>query len=236
MKKIICISLIICVYLSGCIGSSRKPVVADGNSVLDRYSLPAVERASVKPAEGSIYNPSTSTDLYRDSRARRVGDLVLVKIVESSSGTKKASTKTSRNSSITGDLTAMFGIEKWFAGKNSNFTAGSKSLQAGLQNSFDGSGETKRDSTVTATISARVIDVTMDGNLIIRGYREVRVNNENQHIILSGMVRPVDIAKDNSVTSTLIADARIEYSGTGDINAKQEPGWLAKSLEVIWPF
>ena len=90
--------------------------------------------------------------------------------------------------------------------------------------------------TVTATISARVVNVTMEGNLVIQGYRETRVNNETQFIILSGLVRPRDISANNSIKSTHIANARIEYSGTGVISDKQQPGWLAQTVDIIWPF
>ena len=110
------------------------------------------------------------------------------------------------------------------------------SMNTSIAKDFTGTGETKRDSTVTATISARVIDKTLDGNLVIQGYREVRVNNETQHIIISGLIRPTDISKDNSIESSHIADARIEYTGSGVISSKQQPGWLANALDVIWPF
>ena len=101
---------------------------------------------------------------------------------------------------------------------------------------INGDGETTRDNTMTATISARVIDVTMDGNMVIQGYREVKTNNETQHIILSGIIRPQDISSDNSVLSSYIADARIEYSGTGVLTDKQRPGWFARVFDVVWPF
>ena len=76
----------------------------------------------------------------------------------------------------------------------------------------------------------------MEGNLVIQGYREIRVNNETQFLIVSGIVRPQDISPDNSVKSTFIANARIEYSGTGVISEKQQPGWLARGLDILWPF
>ena len=103
-------------------------------------------------------------------------------------------------------------------------------------NDFEGTGETNRDDTLVATISARVIDKTMDGNLVIRGYREIRVNNETQFIILSGIVRPRDVTANNTIQSSKIAEARIEYSGTGIISEKQQPGWFARGLDVVWPF
>ncbi|MDH3393083.1 MAG: flagellar basal body L-ring protein FlgH [Desulfobulbaceae bacterium] len=221
------------IALTGC--ATTQPAT-NTSALPERYNLPATPRQQAAAPEGSIFNAAASQGLYKDSRAHAVGDIILVKIVETSNGSKKASTKLGRDSSITADTTALFGFEKWLANNNKNFTPSSKAMQLGLTNDFEGDGETKRNSSVTATISARVVDVTMDNNLIIRGFREVRVNNETQHIILSGLVRPRDIAQDNSILSSYIADARIEYSGTGIISEKQQPGWLARGLDVIWPF
>ncbi|MDH4321109.1 MAG: flagellar basal body L-ring protein FlgH [Desulfobulbaceae bacterium] len=226
-------TLALAMLLTGCV-TSQPP--APSAALPERYNLPAAPRQLAPTPEGTIFNASSNQGLYTDSRAHAVGDIILVKIVETSNGSKKASTKAGRNSSVTADTTALFGFEKWLAANNKNFTPSSKSLQLGLTNDFEGDGETKRDSSVTATISARVVEVTMDNNLVIRGFREVRLNNETQHIILSGLVRPRDIAQDNSILSSYIADARIEYSGTGIISDKQQPGWLARGLDVIWPF
>ncbi len=236
-KNIRCILLVLGLLVSGCAGRQAAlngPAAAP--DLPERYGLPAAVESASGPQEGTIYSEYGQTDLYRDSRARAVGDIIMVKIVETSSGTKKASTKTTRESTLTGGVASLFGIEGWLSAKNPNFTPATTSLQAGLTNDFDGSGETRRDSNVTATLSARVIDTTMDGNLVIRGYREVRVNDETQHIILSGIVRPKDVSQDNSILSSYIADARIEYSGTGIISEKQHPGWLARGLDVLWPF
>ncbi len=109
-------------------------------------------------------------------------------------------------------------------------------MRAEMTNRFDGSGDTERNSRVTATISARVVDKTMDGNLVLRGYQEVRVNNETQFIIISGLVRPDDITSDNSVLSSRIADSRIEYSGRGVIADKQRQGWLSRTIDAVFPF
>lgn len=201
----------------------------------ERLSLPLSEEKIAQPSEGSIFS-AKSKNLYEDNRAHRIGDIVLVKIVETSSGKKTAETKTSRDSSLTGGISSLFGFEKSLLTKGGQNTPGLTNLNADMANSFQGKGETKRDSTVTATLSAKVVDIAMDGNLMIQGYREVRVNNETQHIILSGLVRPADISQDNSILSSNIADARIEYNGTGALASKQQPGWLSNALDVIWPF
>jgi len=219
----------------GCLAT--KPVdPAAAGGMPQRLAVPQSGFEPATPSPGAIYSESSFKDLYSDRRARRVGDILLVKVVETSSGTKKASTKTARDSSVTGGLAGLFGVEQWLSERNARFTPSATNIDVGLKNDFDGSGETKRDSTVTATLSARVTDVTLDGNLMIRGYREVQLNGETQYIAVSGMVRPGDISRDNSILSSHIADARIEYSGTGVISEKQQPGWLARGLDIIWPF
>jgi len=229
MKSLILI--IGALFMTGCVTTQSTQVQ---QPFPERQSLPLVGNKQIPPTEGAVFS-AQSKNIYSDSRARSIGDIVLVKIVETSNGKKTAETTTSRDSTITGGISSLFGFESLFAGKNGHIPS-LTSIDADIAKEFTGTGETKRDSTVTATISARVIDKTLDGNLIIRGYREIRVNNETQHIILSGLVRPTDISKDNSIESSHIADARIEYTGTGVLSAKQQPGWLANALDVIWPF
>jgi flagellar L-ring protein precursor FlgH len=156
--------------------------------------------------------------------------------VETSRANKEANTKTERESTVSGGVSNLFGLENWLANKNRNFSPSLTELRAKLTNDFEGKGETERKSNMLATISARIVDITTDGNLNIRGYQEVKVNNETQHIILSGIIRPQDIDQDNSVLSTHVADARIEYSGQGALGDKQQPGWLARALDSVWPF
>ncbi|MFH1215945.1 MAG: flagellar basal body L-ring protein FlgH [Pseudomonadota bacterium] len=219
-------------FISGCASTSPPPPKP---TLPDRFSLPDVQQKNFAPAEGSLFSDN-SLDLYKDSRASRVGDILIVEIVETSSGKKNARTKTERESGVAGGISQFFGLEKWATKHNSNFTPSASSLKVDLQNDFEGKGETERNSTMTATLSAKVVDVTPDGNLVIQAYREIRVNNETQFIVLSGMVRPRDISPNNSIQSTHIADARIEYSGTGVLGDKQQPGWLARGLDMIWPF
>lgn len=234
-KKSLIASAALTIMCFGCVTAGPTDKAAQtGQPLPERYSLPPAQKQLTPAAEGSIYSEK-SKNIYQDTRARNIGDILMVKIVETSSGNKKAETTTTRDSTISGGLSSLFGYEKLFSGTG-NHTPSPTSISATLSKDFTGTGETKRDSTVTATLSARVVDITMDGNLMVRGYREVRVNNETQHIILSGIVRPEDISADNSVLSSYIADARIEYNGSGVISNKQQPGWLANLLDVAWPF
>lgn len=220
--------------LTGCGAGSQYGNNPDHN-LPERYTMPEVGHRQAARPEGTIYN-GNGLDLYKDGRATGIGDIILVRVVETSRGKKEAKTKAERESTMSGGVSSFFGFEQWLADRNSRFDPSPTSLQATLTNDFDGKGKTERKSDVTATISARVVDKTMDGNLVIRGFQEVRVNNETQTLILSGLIRPSDISADNSILSSRVADARIEYSGKGIISDKQQPGWLARAFDVIWPF
>jgi flagellar L-ring protein precursor FlgH len=104
------------------------------------------------------------------------------------------------------------------------------------QNSFDGAGSTLRKDKILATLSAKVVDVYPNGNMLIMGNREVTLNNEKQYITLSGIIRPDDISNDNVVLSSAIADAKISLSGKGVIADKQNPGFGHRVFDFIWPF
>jgi flagellar L-ring protein precursor FlgH len=189
---------------------------------------------AAKPDEGSLWIEN-GTRLFTDMRARHVGDVVTVRISERPSGKLNAATKTSRNSSIEAGITDFLGYMKSLEAKNSRFDRTSM-FKANISPKFDGQGNITRDGEVTAYVAARVLKVFPNGNLYINGKREIKVNNETQYMTISGIIRPDDISSDNEISSTYIADARIEYSGEGVIADKQKPGWLARILDQVWPF
>ena len=183
-------------------------------------------------SSGSLWQAS-STGLAEDLKARRLGDIITVVISEQASASKKASTGTSRSSSISAGIPKLLGLETTGI---KNWADLSELLSASYGSKFDGSGSTSRQETLQATISAKVVDVIPNGNLLIEGRRNVRVNNEDQIIVLTGTVRGRDVSADNTVSSALIADAKIAYSGKGIISDRQKPGWLLNALDKVWPF
>lgn len=183
---------------------------------------------------GSIWQ-SASPGLTDDLKARRRGDIITIVISETASASKEAKTGTSRDSSISAGIPAMMGIENLGLLKN-NLNDLSKMISASANSSFKGSGATSRQENLRATITARVIDVQSNGNLLIEGRRNIKVNDEDQVIVLEGTVRSRDIAQDNTVNSIYVADARISYSGRGIISDRQSPGWLMNFIDKIWPF
>jgi flagellar L-ring protein precursor FlgH len=197
---------------------------------------PAAPVAYRSAGEGSLWvDDGSLSEMFINAKAHRVGDIVTIKIVENSKATNKATTNTDRTTATSVGLTELFGLENRFP-SGSNFFNPFSPVTSEYGNKFDGSGSTARSGALTAYISARIIQVRPNGNLIIEGNREVRVNNENQIITLTGEVRPRDISPENIVQSTYIADARISYSGSGVLNDQQRPGWLARILDNIWPF
>lgn len=183
-------------------------------------------------SSGSLWQAS-STGLAEDLKARRLGDIITVVISEQASASKKASTGTSRSSSISAGIPKLLGLETTGI---KNWADLSELLSASYGSKFDGSGSTSRQETLQATISAKVVDVIPNGNLLIEGRRNVRVNSEDQIIVLTGTVRGRDVSADNTVSSALIADAKIAYSGKGIISDRQKPGWLLNALDKVWPF
>ncbi len=193
---------------------------------------------SAPPAEGSLYSPGTESSLYSDMRARNTGDVITILIEENLRGTKNASTSTSKKSDMNLGLTGILGLE-FNEAMQPNYKGtvdATKAIGGASSDSFNGSGKTSRDASLRGTVSARVLQVLPDGNLFVEGTRELKINNETQFLILSGVVRPKDVTPDNTISSTKLADARIEYTGAGTLSEKQSPGWLGRILGTVAPF
>ena len=183
---------------------------------------------------GSLWT-SASGSLVSDHKAMAIGDIVTIVIAEKSSATREASTSSGRDTSINAGIPNLFGLE------NQEFITDSgldmeNLVTANMTNEFEGSGKTVRSGDLTASLSTQVINVYPNGNLKVRGGKEVMVNNEVQIIYLTGIVRPVDITAANTVDSNKILNARISYTGRGPVADQQEPGWLTRTINHVWPF
>lgn len=186
--------------------------------------------------EGSLWRENGPLgQLFIDSKARREGDIVTIRIVESSSASNQATTQTGRTSSFSAGVESFFNAEKDYPATHGFFNPFSR-VKGDLSSDFDGNGTTSRSGDLTAYLTARVVRVLPNGNLMISGSREITVNNEKQTIVLNGTIRPVDISPENIVLSTYIADANILYSGQGVIDERQKPGWMARVFDRVWPF
>ncbi len=189
--------------------------------------------AQPRAAEGSLW-VNKSGSMFEDAIASRVGDTVIVDIIENSSSKMDVNTDSSRKTAME------IGVPHFnFSGNESNFGAfpGDTNLVGtDFSNTFAGEAKSDRSGQVTASIAARITEVLPNGNLSIFGRRAMKVNNEVQYITVSGVIRPQDISAANRVKSTYLADSRIEYYGKGALADKQKPGWGTRLIDNLWPW
>lgn len=201
-----------------------------------QVKTPSFDEQIPKPqmnyASGSLWQAS-SGGIAEDLKARRRGDIITVVISEQASASKQASTGTQRTSTMSAGVPQLLGLEKT---PIKSWADLANLLNLKNDSKFAGSGSTSRQETLQATVSAKVVEVIPNGNLMIEGRRSVKVNNEDQIIVLTGTVRSRDINSDNTVSSAVIADAKINYSGKGVVSDRQSPGWLMNILDKVWPF
>ena len=198
---------------------------------------PAVSLKNPALTTGSLF-VEASTDLYTDLRAYRVGDIVVVEVTENSKAKKKNDTKAERTNEYQAGIPYLLGYEdrlRLGSGSDPSKT-NSPLVQADFKSKHDAKAELTKEDTMTTSIGCTVIEVMQNGNLILRGSRELQVNGETQYITLQGVVRPIDVTSQNTVLSTQLADAKIYYTGRGVLTDKQTPGWLARLFDHIWPF
>ncbi|MCX7856674.1 MAG: flagellar basal body L-ring protein FlgH [Deltaproteobacteria bacterium] len=226
--------LFICLFFYGC-SELEFQRAKDKPFFVDEVYLSAKPKGQEEKSPGSLWKEESYLNVFfTDQRAKARGDIITVRIVEVSQASEKATTDTTRSSSVGAGISNLFGLE--VNPKAHIFSNPDKLIGANTKNDFTGEGETTRAGSLSATITARVIDVLPNGNLVIEGRREIYINAEKKEIKLQGVVRPKDIAADNSILSTQIADAKIVYSGVGVVSEKLRPGWAARLLDVIWPF
>jgi flagellar L-ring protein precursor FlgH len=240
------ITLSLLVGLSGCAGNRKNIQYEMEKMAAQELQAPYPELRASADSDGSLWQASSSLNgMFIDTKARNIGDIVTVKIDESAKASNKAKTETDRSSSLEAGIQKLFGLEDWWQndilpdvpGDLPKITPfGDPSVQGSMKSSFAGDGETSRSGSLDAFITCRVVAVMPNGNLKIVGTRELMVNYENQMIILSGVIRPRDISDSNVILSTFISDAKIAYSGSGIVDERQRPGWLANLLESVWPF
>ncbi len=219
---------------TGCQSSKQAPEV-----VIPTAPEPAFNEGAQQNNPGSLFAESDIDPLFSDSRARRVGDIVVVNIMESASATNTADTQADKDGMNEYGVNAFFGQNKInVLPFTSGIPVGDGRLALGTSSvsEFDGSGSTSRTNSVIASIAARVIRVMPGGILQIEGVRTTRVNEETQYMVVTGTIRARDISASNSIMSTQMADANIQYYGQGVLADKQKPGWFTRFMDNLWPF
>lgn len=241
VKNMIAIVSALLCFACGCAAGSKSIMPAAKIQANNSNGLELAAYAYDPPrnAEGSIWSETEGVALFPDRRARKAGDIVIVRIVEDPEAKLNANTKTSRSSSVDAAKLKLFGYMKALAENNPRMAQNPGQddlLSASLGMQFDGKGSSDRDGHVKAYVSAVVTKVYPNGNLLISGRREIKVNNETQYISISGVIRAEDISPANEIASTYVADARINYAGNGPLADKQKPGWLGRIIDHVWPF
>ncbi|MBI2380971.1 MAG: flagellar basal body L-ring protein FlgH [Gammaproteobacteria bacterium] len=211
------------ITISGCAGFT--PASPD-----DPFYAPVIPQTEQKPpvANGAIYNPMSAGFLLEERKARRVGDLITVLLVESTNAQSKADTKLKKEFDNSFDAPVLL---------NDAADALPIGVDLGSKRKNTAEAESKQNNRLSGTITVHVAQVLANGNLVIRGEKWVQVNRGNEYIRLSGIVRPEDVSASNTVDSTRVGNARISYSGTGELAEANTQGWLSRFFNSPWwPF
>jgi len=180
---------------------------------------------------GSIYQAGYEVRLFEDIRARRIGDILTINLVEKTDATKESDTDIKKDNTSNISVPTILGVlDPSFKALNLNSALSSS-------NAFTGESESTQKNSLSGSITVSVIDVLPNGYLKIRGEKRVRLNQGNEYIRVAGIIRPTDINPDNSVESTKIADATIMYTGEGALADANKIGWIARFfISAVFPF
>lgn len=207
--------------------SSATPALARDKHKGEDYSLTLPPPPPAPPSNGSIFQTQTGyAPLYAGWSARRVGDPLTIVLVESTQASKSASSKLNSDGST--------GLVPPTTGALALFKASDASL--GGNRSFDGKGTADQSNSLSGQISVTVAQVYPNGTMLVQGQKRLTLNRGDEYITIKGIVRTADIASDNTILSTRVADAEIAYTGKGDVARASRQGWLSRFFSVISPF
>jgi flagellar L-ring protein FlgH len=218
------LSIVALGLLSGCASIMPTPPTA----VHQPMTATPEQRMAAAPASGAIYQAAYARPLFEDRRARHIGDTITINLVERNTAQKSANANASRNASMNVGIGP---IEKLpLRGLDG------LAVEAGADSGFTGKGAAAANNVFNGTITVTVIDVYPKGNLLVSGEKMVAINQGNEFIRFSGVVNANNVTAANTVQSTQVADARIEYRGSGFIDESNTMGWLQRFFVAIMPF
>lgn len=210
--------------LSGCAAIQTTPPSA----VHQPMSVRPEAMATTQPANGAIYQTVQARPLFEDRRARRIGDTITINLVERNTAQKSANANATRNGNMSAGIGPINRLP--LSGLNG------LELEADAESDFNGKGAAAANNVFNGTITVTVIDVYPNGNLLVSGEKMVAINQGNEFIRFSGVINPNTVTTANTVQSTQVADARIEYRGSGFIDESNTMGWLQRFFVAIMPF
>jgi len=203
------------------------PPPSDVYDVLYARYLESARRTPPAPAAGPSIDWMSNLGL--DRRARSLNDLITIRVVENIEGTGSADSALDKNSSASAGVGSLFGATKKLSAIDPGNLVGTSS-----DSKFKGSGATSRSGTLSATITARVMEVLPNGDLVLEGAREIDINGDRQMVVLTGVARPSDVSDQNVVLSPSIGQLRIRYFGRGLMKDNLKPGWLIRVLNKVF--
>jgi flagellar L-ring protein precursor FlgH len=196
---------------------------------VEKDMIPSYQRLQAETdyrQQGAIYQAGTDVSLYQDVKARRVGDILTVLLVEETSGQNSSDSNVNQS-------TAMSVLAPTFGGS----TRPRMAIDLASENAFNGQSGSSQSNRLSGSVAVTVHEVLPNGNLVVEGEKRIRINQGNEYVRLEGVVRPRDIDAYNTLYSTQVADARISYGGKGTNARGNSPGWGAKILfSPLWPF
>ena len=223
----------------GACATLQEKVENPSNKVISQDIFKDTKDKEYQRQEGSLWPGETSDNLlFADTKAKQLGDVVNIILEENLTSSNSATTETSREFDTTITAGSIFGLPTNlgitnFLGSTQEFNP---NLTASVDRSNDGAGTTTRSGSVTGRMAALITEVLPNGIFRIEGRRTVTVNDEEQIMILEGLIRPVDIGFDNTISSQRIANAKITLTGEGVVSDENKVGWLTRFLAYIWPF
>jgi flagellar L-ring protein precursor FlgH len=210
--------------------------VGGGPHTSDRsVSLPMPRQEPVVFQSNSLW-AAGSRSFFKDQRASKVGDILTVTILIDEKAELSNETDRSRKSNETADMTNLLGFEQEVGRVLPGGYDPTKAIGIGSDSSTQGSGSVNRKEKIDLTVAAVVTQVLPNGNLVIQGRQEVRVNFEVRDLMVSGVVRPEDISATNEIKHTQIAEARISYAGRGQLTDVQQPRYGQQAIDILFPF
>ena len=209
--------------------------VAPGEAAGGPVYIPQPAPDSQPPKANSLWR-SGSRSFFRDPRAQKIGDILTVSIDIGDQAKIANTTTRTTNATEDANLSNILGFESKLKGILPDAVDPTKLVKAGSDSNATGTGSVDRSETITLTVAAIVTEVLPNGNLVIQGQQEVRVNNEVRELLVSGIVRPEDISNVNTIRHTQIAEARISYGGRGQLTDVQQPRYGQQFFDIIWPF
>lgn len=237
MKKTLTLVCLMGLVLTGCNSAPKR----DPEFAASLPALPAPAQNTNPQSSGGIYQAGNDMVLFEDIKARRIGDILTIRLSEATNATKSADTDLSRAQTTSVTNPTVFGANPQFSLPSRTPLTSTRNL--GLETSlesdhdFAGAGSSSQSNSLTGDITVTVADVFPNGNLYVRGEKRLNLNRGNEYIKIAGIVRPMDIDATNTVDSPKLADATIIYSGDGEIADANKLGWLARFfISAVFPF